>query len=88
MKKAIDDGSSGSNVTLASSKTNADNITGYALNTKFTEGDIDNLSPDDQKEKKIKLGGFFRKVKRLVERTTNAKEGDGVKIAGFDIAIK
>jgi len=89
MKKATDINSGNKNAVAASNTNpNQDGITGYALNTKFSEGDTDNLSPDDQKEKKIKLGGFLRKVKRLVERTTNAKTGDGVKIAGFDIAIK
>ncbi|MGC4100274.1 anti-sigma factor family protein [Ferruginibacter sp.] len=63
-------------------------VNGYALNTNFTEGDNDNTSADDEKAKKSKLGGLFRKVKRLVERTTNVKTGNGIKIAGFDIAIK
>ena len=69
--------------------TNNGEVSGYALNANYTEDNAsNNLSPDDTKGKKTKLGGFFRKVKRLVERTTNAKAGDGVKIASFDIAIK
>jgi hypothetical protein len=64
-------------------------VDGYALRTNFTEGDADNnLSPEDDKGKKIKLGGFFRKVKRLVDRNTNVTNGNGIKVAGFDIAIK
>ncbi len=40
-------------------------------------------------KKRSKLGGFLRKVTRVIARTTNTSEGDGksVKIAGFDIAI-
>lgn len=43
----------------------------------------------DNNKKRSKLGGFLRKVSRVITRTTNAPEGDGksVKIAGFDIAI-
>jgi hypothetical protein len=65
-------------------------VNGYALNTKFTEGDADKDSFTDEEDnaKKTKLGGFLRKVKRLVERNTNVKTGNGIKVAGFDIAIK
>lgn len=40
-------------------------------------------------KKRSKLGGFLRKVSRVISRTTNSSGGDGksVKIAGFDIAI-
>lgn len=65
-------------------------VNGYALNTKFTDGDADKDDDyaDDDNTKKTKLGGLFRKVKRLVERNTNVKTGNGIKVAGFDIAIK
>lgn len=67
---------------------------GYALNTKFTQsnGDEPNndalLNMDEDNVKKSKLGGFLRKVKRLVERNANIKTGNGIKVASFDIAIK
>jgi len=84
--------SGNNNIYVAESKykPNTDGIVnGYALNANYTEGDADNdLSPEDDKGKKPKLGGFFRKVKRLVERNTNVTNGNGIKVAGFDIAIK
>jgi hypothetical protein len=43
---------------------------------------------DDGKEKRTALGGFLRKAKRVLERTTNVKTGDGIKVAGFEIALK
>ncbi len=46
------------------------------------------LNVDDDKEKRTALGGFLRKAKRVIERTTNVKTGEGVKIAGFEIALK
>lgn len=69
--------------------TNNGEVSGYALNANYTEDNAsNNLSPDDAKGKKTKLGGFFRKVKRLVDRNTNDQTGNGIKVAGFDIAIK
>lgn len=92
--KATDKFNSGNNdaVVPSNQKTNADN--GYALTTNFSQsnGDEQNndkvLYMDENNVKKSKLGGLFRKVKRLVERTANIKTGDGIKVAGFDIAIK
>lgn len=46
------------------------------------------LDVDDGKEKRTALGGFLRKAKRVLERTTNIDTGEGVKIAGFEIALK
>ena len=46
------------------------------------------LNVDDSKEKRSALGGFIRKAKRVLERTTNVKTGEGIKIAGFEIALK
>ena len=64
-------------------------VNGYALNTNFTETDADkDAYTDEANTKKTKLSGFLRKVKRLVERNTNVKTGNGIKVAGFDIAIK
>ncbi len=65
-------------------------VDGYALNANYTEDNADNnLSPDDNKGRKSKLGGFIRKVRRLVERNTeDPLSGKGIKVAGFDIAIK
>ncbi len=46
------------------------------------------LYMDEDKVKRTKLGGLLRKAKRMVERTTNIKTGDGLKVAGFEIALK
>ena len=46
------------------------------------------LYMDEDKVKRTKIGGFLRRVKRVVERTTNIKTGNSVKVAGFEIAIK
>ena len=77
-------------IPVVESKPNSnDVVNGYALRANYTESDDgNNLSPEDNKGKKTKLGGFIRKVKRLVDRNTNVTNGNGVQIAGFDIAIK
>lgn len=68
-------------------------VNGYALNTAYNpdnaEENNDNkvLYMDEENVKRSKLGGFIRKVKRVVERNTNIKAGNGIKVAGFDIAL-
>lgn len=59
-------------------------------NNKTAEEDDNNryLNVDGDKDKRTALGGFLRKAKRVLERNTNVKTGDGVKIAGFEIALK
>ncbi len=44
------------------------------------------LYMDEDAVKHTKVGGFFRKVKRFVERTANIKTGNTLQIAGFEIA--
>jgi anti-sigma factor RsiW len=87
VNEATDNKNSGNKTSVA--ELNNDVVNGYALQTNFTESnaDKDNFTEEDN-AKKTKLGGFFRKVKRLVERNTNVKTGNGIKVAGFDIAIK
>jgi hypothetical protein len=55
------------------------------------------LSNSEKNENKIlyldevknnKAGGFFRKIKRTIERTANVKPGNTLQIAGFEIASK
>lgn len=60
-----------------------------AVNTN-ADGDTNGryLNVDDDKEKRTALGGFLRKAKRVIERTTNVKTGEGIKVAGFEIALK
>ena len=73
------------NASFSSNKNSEpNNNASYAVNktTESVEGDEE---PDD---KKSKLRGLFRKVKRVLERNSNAKSNSNVMIAGFGIAIK
>jgi|GEM_PF-272633 len=53
-----------------------------------TKSDNKILYMDEDKVKRTKVGGFLRRLTRVVERTTNIKAGKSVKVAGFEIAIK
>ncbi|HMK05454.1 MAG TPA: hypothetical protein VK489_14735 [Ferruginibacter sp.] len=46
------------------------------------------LYMSEEKVKRTKLGGFIRQAKRVLERTANIKTGEGLKVAGFEIALK
>ena len=74
-------------VEVNSNNTIDEPASGYALNTNFSETNAGESFAEEDK-KKTRLGGFFRKVKRVVERNTNVKTGNGIMVAGFDIAIK
>jgi hypothetical protein len=67
----------------------------YASTTSLTlianseETDSHILYMDEEKVKKTKIGGFFRKVKRVIERTTNIKTGaNNFKVANLEFAIQ
>ncbi len=65
----------------------------YAKNTVMDESasEINDNSILFMKEEKVnrsKIGGLFRKVKRVISRNANIKGGNSVKIAGFEIAAK
>ena len=69
----------------------------YASNTSITNENLDNntinFGFDDSEEdnKKTKIGGFFKKVKRIVQRKTNTQPNggsDNFKIANFSFAIQ
>lgn len=95
-ERANIDINSGNKVEVAQQvdKANTQVLNGYALNTNFTQDNAEENNNDkvlymkEDNVKKSKIGGLFRKVKRLVERNANIKTGNGIKIAGFDIAIK
>jgi hypothetical protein len=55
-------------------------------NTEANENKILYMDEDDVKRSKV--GGFFRKIKRVVQRTANLKTGSSLQIAGFEIAAK
>jgi hypothetical protein len=66
------------------------NVTALQVVNKNPSEEEDNnryLNVDD-KTKRTALGGFLRKAKRVIERTTNVKTGEGVKIGGIEIALK
>jgi hypothetical protein len=76
---------------INNNKTNTNLTALQVVNTNTNdEGDNNSsyLNVDDSKGKRTALGGFIRKAKRVLERTTNVKAGEGVKIAGFEIALK
>jgi hypothetical protein len=76
---------------INSSKINPDMNALQAVNINKNVGDENNygyLNVEDDKQKRTALGGFIRKAKRVLERNTNVKTGDGIKIAGFEIALK
>lgn len=59
-------------------------------NSETDNGENNNryLEVDDDKQKRTALGGFLRKAKRVLERTANVNTGEGIKVAGFEIALK
>jgi hypothetical protein len=59
-------------------------------NNATADGENNNryLDLDNDKQKRTALGGFIRKAKRMLERNTNVKTGEGIKIAAFEIALK
>lgn len=64
----------------------------YAKTASFSDNDPGNdskvLYMNEETVNRTKLGGFFRKVKRTIERNTSVKTGNGIKIAGFEFASK
>jgi hypothetical protein len=65
----------------------------FATTASYTEGEDKNddrvFFMSEDKVKKTKLGGIFRKVKRVFERTANVKEGNNnIKIANLEFAIQ
>jgi hypothetical protein len=90
------------NVTPQTQTNNIDNSTtipseipnSIAINTSFKNnagGNNDFAFEDDEdKPKKTKLGGFFKRVKRVVERKTKIKTGDDdeVRIANMSFAMQ
>jgi hypothetical protein len=64
----------------------------YAKTAVLNEGSSGNdnkiLYMSEETITRSKIGGIFRKVKRIIERNTNINTGKGVNIAGFEIAVK
>jgi hypothetical protein len=63
----------------------------YANAVAVSDADLNEnkiLFLNEETVKKSKAGGFFRKIKRFVERTANVKTGNSLQIAGFEIVGK
>lgn len=69
----------------------------YASNTSITNENLDNntisfgFDENEEETKKSKIGGFFKKVKRIVQRKTNTQPNggnDNFKIANLSFAIQ
>ncbi len=68
-------------------------VNAYAKNALYSNSDEAKndskvLYMDEENVKRSKIGGFLRKLKRVIERNTNIKTGKGINVAGFEIAIK
>ena len=73
-------------------------ITTLTPNRYASTASLENLQQDQQEDKVLfmneekvsrsKISGFIRKVKRVIERKANIKTGNGIKIAGFEIAAR
>jgi hypothetical protein len=70
-------------------------VNSFASNASFIENDVTDTGfasfdeEDNDSPKKTKLGGFFKKVKRVIERKTKIKTGssDDVKIANMSFVM-
>jgi hypothetical protein len=71
-------------------KTDPDVIAIQVANNTTADGENNSryLNIDDGKGKRTAFNGFLRKAKRVLERNTNVNTGDGILIAGFEIASK
>lgn len=66
--------------------------TSFASSASFAEGEEQNndrvFFMDEQKIRKTRLGGIFRKVKRVLERNTSIKAGNKIRVANLEFAIQ
>ena len=64
----------------------------YARTAALTDGETESgnkiLYMNEETVTRSKVGGFLRKVKRVIERNTSINTGNGVKVAGFEFAVK
>lgn len=64
----------------------------FARTAALTGGDTESGNKifymNEETVNRSKVGGFLRKVKRVIERNTNINTGNGVKVAGFEFAVK
>lgn len=60
----------------------------YAMLASLEEPQEEVLYMNEEKVSRSKVGRIFRQVKRVVERNTNINAPDGIRIGGFEIALK
>lgn len=64
----------------------------YARTAALTDGETESgnkiLYMNEETVTRSKVGGFLRKVKRVIERNTSINTGNGLKVAGFEFAVK
>lgn len=65
----------------------------YAKNASANESALESsnnsiLFLNEEKVNRTKIGGLFRKVRRVLARNTNNKSGNSVRIGGFEIATR
>ena len=72
------------------STSDSDGANKYATTASYEEDNNNRvLFMDEERIKKTKLGGIFRKVKRVFERNTNMKSGsNNIKVANLEFAIQ
>ena len=74
---------------IALTQTSSGNFKNAVLDeTNAEAGNNSILFVSEDKVNRSKLGGFLRKVKRVLARNANIKTGNSVKIAGFEIATR
>ena len=64
----------------------------YARTAALTDGETESGNKifymSEETVNRSKVGGFLRKVKRVIERNTSINTGNGLKVAGFEFAVK
>jgi hypothetical protein len=78
---------------IGSKKNNDEPVNTFASTTSFADDNENSndhvLFMNEEKVKRSKLGGVFRKVKRVLERSTNIGPGDKkIKVANLEFAIQ
>ena len=78
--------------TLTDYETELPKADNYARTAALTDGETESGNKifymSEETVNRSKVGGFLRKVKRVIERNTSINTGNGVKVAGFEFAVK
>ena len=78
--------------TLTDYETELPKADNYARTAALTDGETKSGNKifymNEETVNRSKVGGFLRKVKRVIERNTSINTGNGVKVAGFEFAVK